>query len=333
MNDLANTKSILADSKAFRTHDLDEARSHIAELFCPHGLDVDGPAQVLDVCLGTAQIDGICMVYHRHGARVRVSTDMIRDFYLLQIPIQGEALIRINKVDYRSHPNQAALLSPNNDFEMLFGAGCEQLIVRVEQSELESHFERQQGRHVPTSFQFAPAIPLDTPGARQVIELLRFMVSALRDEQGICSTPTARKQVVSLLLSGFLTCFDHNHKDLLSAPSTRVRRSHMALAKEYIHEHLDEPITPDDIASFANMSTRSLFTAFQANLDTTPMRYVKDLRLERVRDALTKADPTAISVATVAMDHGFQHLGHFCADYKARFAERPSDTLHRPYIS
>jgi transcriptional regulator GlxA family with amidase domain len=61
------------------------------------------------------------------------------------------------------------------------------------------------------------------------------------------------------------------------------------------------------------------------------MRYVKDLRLDRVRETLIQADPAQVSITAVAMNYGFEHLGHFCADYKARFSERPRDTLRRSF--
>jgi AraC-like DNA-binding protein len=57
------------------------------------------------------------------------------------------------------------------------------------------------------------------------------------------------------------------------------------------------------------------------------MRYLRDRRLDMVRETLSGLDPRTATVTTVAMNYGFHHLGHFCAAYKHKFGEMPRDTL------
>ncbi len=57
-----------------------------------------------------------------------------------------------------------------------------------------------------------------------------------------------------------------------------------------------------------------------------PLAYVRDLRLDRVRqDILATTD----SVGTIAYRRGISHLGRFAGDYRARFHELPSATAAR----
>ncbi|MNW20549.1 transcriptional regulator EutR [compost metagenome] len=42
-----------------------------------------------------------------------------------------------------------------------------------------------------------------------------------------------------------------------------------------------------------------------------------------------QAASTQTGVRDVAQKYGFLHLGHFAAQYRARFGERPSDTRSR----
>ena len=63
--------------------------------------------------------------------------------------------------------------------------------------------------------------------------------------------------------------------------------------------------------------------------NTTPMAYLRGVRLELARAELVRAKRTGGSVASVAHLCGFGHLGRFAADYKARFNESPSQTLLR----
>ena len=75
------------------------------------------------------------------------------------------------------------------------------------------------------------------------------------------------------------------------------------------------------------MSVRSLQEGFRRSLDTTPMAYLRELRLEKVHQELAAADPAAVSVTEVATRWGFVHLGRFAAAYSRAFGERPSATL------
>ena len=101
----------------------------------------------------------------------------------------------------------------------------------------------------------------------------------------------------------------------------------MGSAEAFIKRNYAEAIGPAEVAEAVDISTRALFAGFKAYLNTTPMRYLKELRLNLVHNALRKVEPHQTSVTTIALDHGFSHLGHFCAAYKEKFGELPRDTL------
>jgi transcriptional regulator GlxA family with amidase domain len=57
------------------------------------------------------------------------------------------------------------------------------------------------------------------------------------------------------------------------------------------------------------------------------MEFLRELRLDRVREELkATARGADAGVREVAQKYGFLHLGHFAAQYRARFGERPSET-------
>jgi transcriptional regulator GlxA family with amidase domain len=59
------------------------------------------------------------------------------------------------------------------------------------------------------------------------------------------------------------------------------------------------------------------------------MSYLRRLRLDHVRAELLKADPRLVSVTEVATRWGFLHQSRFAQQYRQRFGELPSATLHR----
>jgi len=78
----------------------------------PHQLDVIGRHQELDVHISKAKLDGISLIYHRHGACVRVRPQLLHDFFLLQLPICGEAFVTVDNHHVHCHPRQAVMISP-----------------------------------------------------------------------------------------------------------------------------------------------------------------------------------------------------------------------------
>lgn len=132
-----------------------------------------------------------------------------------------------------------------------------------------------------------------------------------------------------LLAAAALTVFDpegapgvpHDRAD--AAPAA-VRR-----AVAHMDAHPDRELGVVDVARAAHVSVRALQLAFRRHLDTTPMAYLRRVRMDRVHDDLTAADPAATTVTAVTARWGFSAVGRFSADYRTTYGEYPRDTLRR----
>jgi len=94
--------------------------------------------------------------------------------------------------------------------------------------------------------------------------------------------------------------------------------------------------TPPDIEALCRRlrtSRRSLQNGFRQIADTTPVHYLRGLRLNLVRARLMSTRPAQLSVSQAASDQGFTHLSHFTDGYKALFGELPSQTERIPDVS
>lgn len=165
--------------------------------------------------------------------------------------------------------------------------------------------------------------PVDDVLGQVWVDLLQYAATVIGDAS---SRPAGGDPLTVLLADTLLRTFPNTATDVRPerrrpAP-VRVRR---ALA--YMEEHVRSPITLPDIAAAAGFSVRGLQNAFRNDLDTTPRAHLTELRLEGVRAALLSADPVVDSVAAIAGSWGFMHSGRFAAAYRARFGERPNDTL------
>lgn len=84
----------------------------------------------------------------------------------------------------------------------------------------------------------------------------------------------------------------------------------------------------DELAAAAGVKRRTLEKHFRRFLCRTPVEVRRDLRLERARRDLLRAQ-SGVTVTEIALHSGFNHLGRFAALYRAHFGESPSATLGR----
>jgi AraC-like DNA-binding protein len=107
------------------------------------------------------------------------------------------------------------------------------------------------------------------------------------------------------------------------------RNARLRAAVEYIHDHAAEPITISELSAASGLSVRSVQESFRRVFDVSPLTYLRQVRLDRVRAELLDADAQAGAVGDVARRWGFAHLGRFSASYAERFGEYPKETLRR----
>jgi len=153
---------------------------------------------------------------------------------------------------------------------------------------------------------------------------LRYLASALTVthaelEDASLITAGPRRHALWMTLTTFATTFTdtlQRSAQTMAAPKT-VRR---ALAFIDANAHL--PITIDDVALDARISTRGLQYAFRRSLDASPTDFLRRARLNGARDDLRSAGPHD-SVTSVARRWGFTNVSRFTACFRDEFGERP----------
>jgi AraC family ethanolamine operon transcriptional activator len=159
-------------------------------------------------------------------------------------------------------------------------------------------------------------------------------VKELADQaEEVFATEPPRQALRDMLLELACDVFDG------AVPGAREHRAHtpqawrriVVGAEEFLNSHLDRPIYTDELCRALAVSPATLADAFRATLTVSPHRYLKLRRLNLVRAALLRNDGPPPLVKTVALSHGFWHLGQFARDYREQFGESPSETLARAH--
>lgn len=149
---------------------------------------------------------------------------------------------------------------------------------------------------------------------------------------GAEATSLVAEGCARLLASALLDAVPDGSGLGVAGPGTsrdRRRPSYLHDAMSFIAENVTSPIVLADVAAAVSVSPRALQIAFRQHLRSTPMAYLRHLRLQGVHAALVDADPArGATVADVAMRWGFTHQGRFAALYRSTFQLSPRETLH-----
>ena len=141
--------------------------------------------------------------------------------------------------------------------------------------------------------------------------------------------PSARKQLnaqARLIVLRTLMSTEAESRPL--KPFSRRRRG-VERVVEYLKENAYTLPTVTDLCAVAQLSERSLEYGFRETFNTTPIRYLKTVRLNGARRDLIKASARELRVADVALVWGFLEFGRFSREYRQMFSELPSVTLRR----
>lgn len=155
--------------------------------------------------------------------------------------------------------------------------------------------------------------------------LLSLLGRSIEDVQG--SIPGQAEEELERDLMEELTClladpgFDRNQRLPSSPGSFIVEKCHqMTLSQR------QSPPSVIDVCDRLRISRRTVQNSFRAVTQTTPVNYIRCIRLNGVRRELLGSRPGELSIGDAASRWGFFHLSHFAADYQALFGELPSQT-------
>jgi AraC-like DNA-binding protein len=119
---------------------------------------------------------------------------------------------------------------------------------------------------------------------------------------------------------------DCNCADVREVSKEDARRLDLVRrAEEIMWLHVEDALDPASIARELSCSVRKLLYYFKRTYGLGPMGYFKLQRLYAVRDALLH-DRSGRTIADVAAEYGFWHMGHFGTAYRRLFGLTPSQT-------
>lgn len=173
--------------------------------------------------------------------------------------------------------------------------------------------------------------PVSPVAAVQWSSTYRWVRSATVADAHVMASPLVAGQSARLLAAVTLATFPN---DAQIEPTARDRQDGhpqtLRRAIAFIESNPDLDLSVVDVARAAFVSPRALQLAFRRHLDTTPMRYLRRVRLELARADLAAAAPgDGTTVTAVSARWGYARPSRFAADYRAAYGEHPHRTLQQ----
>ncbi|MFJ9611368.1 AraC family transcriptional regulator [Kitasatospora sp. NPDC101176] len=303
---------------------IEELRLIVSDRLSPHRLTV----------LGDQLAPGRFRAFHEgrvalydlaYGAPVRLWTGEIPDFYSVILPQAGHGRVTVNGTGLLSPPFVAG---PGDEVGMEWDGLAVNAALAMSRETLDEALAVRLGdvpRH-PLRFRQHALDPAD-PAVHSWLALAHafreFVVSPLgrRSRLGV-------EQFERLLADTLLDVHPLDRSRTVGHDGALLP-SALRRATAYCAEHADEAVTASDIAGAARVSLRTLRDGFRRHLDTTPLAYLRRVRLDRAHQDLTAvaAGDATGTVTDVACRWGFTHLGRFSAEYRRAYGRLPSETL------
>ena len=142
--------------------------------------------------------------------------------------------------------------------------------------------------------------------------------------QSPLETSVLGKGLVSELLFRIMCSENAASLYALAMKNTNIARIDKALKR--IHSSYRELLPVDSLASLVNMSPSAFHRSFQDVTSSSPVQYIKKIRLNKARELLLDQ---GVRVGEAATDVGYESAAQFSREFKRYFGNSPSEYIKK----
>jgi AraC-like DNA-binding protein len=310
-------------ARSFRSDDLDEVRAFLAPYGDHRRYTVGRGA--LDYGLRAAKCGDVDLGWSHIGQRQRLHA--LPRSPLLHLPLVHRKVYRLDRRTFEASPAMAVLLPPGREY-CAYTNPFDGIAIRLPGDMLAAELAQRNGDGSSSTPWEAMCVPLTGEAGQRLSELHQALTRASGEEnEGVDDAGLSCRHRHAHLVSALVSWA----ADQLRGTRRDDRRGTIGMGRlrrieEWIEANLTSPITLARLCVVAGVGDRWLESSFKARYGQTPLHYVMSRRLALARRRLADARPGE-TVARIAGDAGFTHLGRFAAMYREAYGESPSATL------
>ena len=218
----------------------------------------------------------------------------------------------------------AFILPPNAEMDGPLSPDMTICIVHVSCELLRQAFQYQYYERQPLRPDYIPyKLAVDTQDTSPLHALLQDFLDGVANGRLYLNSANQlaafKSALVELIGSLFI---EKNDQTQVTLKHKHYRTFHDAL--DIIKDKLCEELSVGALCRELRVSRRTLEYIFNENLDMSPAKYIRTLRLNNIRREILTLEATTLG--EIAAKWGIWHLGRFSRDYYQLFGELPSVT-------
>jgi AraC-like DNA-binding protein len=307
--------------------DVDQLQEHYAKTLKPvrvGALNRGTSISVEDTHFSTGDFDiwsGIC----RSGMEVNFSE--APDAFAIYLPLTGAMELHANGHQFVSTPgkliatdlSQTHMLRMHSERSHIGIAFSRKAVIRQLSELLEMP--------VTHDLDLFAECDVKTPAGAKLAAFGQLLWSDLSSGPAENISARSTEYFFRTIMVAMLENLPHRYSALLERPASPAMPRQVKRAIDFMVANITNPITVEDISQAAGVGVRALQVAFQQFKETTPLNYLRRLRLESVHRELIATRHDRASISDIARKWGFTHMGRFSLLYREAFGEMPTETL------
>jgi AraC-like DNA-binding protein len=316
-----------AEFFSYREHDLDGAKAAVGQDFFTTSMDLVDRRASYDFRFDGVVLGALAVGVAHINSGLEIGTADLEDCYYVNYAASGSMHARHRRDALEVTPGCGAVYHPVGPVAMTTSDEYSSYAVRIDRRAVNEALEEQLGHPVPPDPVLETHLDLRSGHGRRWDRLVRLLCDEARTTPSLLSHPMIAAPLHDAVVSGFVHASEHRWRGALDRPARSWSRTAVRRAVEAIRSDPAQPFTPTGLARLAGAPTRTMHDGFRRHLDTTPMAYLRLVRLQRAHAELRAADPGGTTVAAVAHRWGFGHVSRFAQAYRRVYGRAPGETL------
>jgi AraC-like DNA-binding protein len=308
-----------AQASVSSAEDVESAVAALSDAYSDVTVTLASPSDPLRLRLGRMQLPSLNM------GDLAISRATVRSpcypWYAVCLPISGQIRISQSGSAATVGGDRGVVVSPGRPVSVEYlSDDC--------RADVEDELSVILGRPVLSPVQFDLQLSHDDVAPFQ--RALEIAHGELERPRGLTTVPLLSARLGRLVIAGLLIGQRSNYTGQLSAPADVEGPRAIRTAVGLIEERPMEIVTAADIAQAVGLSVRALDEGFRRHVGSSPMAYLREVRMARAHDELVRSEPDAATATLIAYTWGFGNYGRFAVAYRRRYGCTPSETLRAP---
>ena len=237
---------------------------------------------------------------HRYGPSVR-------SYYLIHFILKGKGTFCVNGMTYSLSAGQGFFIAP--DYQTVYTADEQDPWVYIWVA-----FSGKEAKHITGAIGLTQHNPIFSSTES---ETLKNCIMAMLAHNR--SNPIDKYHNLSMFYLFISTIADSQKQDA-QLPVTTAN-DYVSNAISYIHGHINEPVTIEEIAGYVGLNRSYLSVLFKKQTGLSPIQYIQTCRITKAKHML---ETSGLSIAGIAYSCGYQNPESFMKIFKRTFHMTPS---------